>query len=104
MILLPPDFANDPFGRTHRPEAAAPFDRMHRVQLLDEFFSKLWRGEMPGDEARLFGSGGGTRWLIEGGPCGSLERDYWKVTQERRSTITPARLLALSKRRETNSN
>ena len=82
---------HDPFGRSRLPSA---FTREDRVRLLAEAAEALLRGEMPAPAARLFLAGALTAWLREGGRCGSLERDYLRVTQRERSKLTPQRLFA----------
>ncbi len=70
------------------------FDRAARVRLIGECAHALMRGELPGDAARLFVAGALVAWLEAGGRCGSLERDYLRVTQRERSRLTPQRLYA----------
>ena len=84
---LPPD----PFNRVRLP---GDFSREGRVALLAEAFRALIEGRMPSQEAAMFCGAGGMAWLQEGGRCGSLERDFWRVTQTERSTATPARVYA----------
>ena len=80
---------HDPFGRTKKP---ATFGREGRVRLLGEAALDLLEGRMPSTEARMFLGGALHSWLQEGGALGSLERDYFRVTGPRRSTLTPSRL------------
>jgi len=84
---------HDPFGRSALPPA---FDREARVRLIAEAAEALLAGEMPNAAARLFVAGALSAWLRDGGRCGSLERDFLRVTQRERSTLTPQRLLARS--------
>ena len=81
----------DPFGRSHLPPA---FDRAARVRLIDELARALLEGREPSAAARLFVAGALSAWLRDGGRCGSLERDFLRVTQRERSKLTPQRLLA----------
>lgn len=72
------------------------------MRLLAEAADALLAGRLPDASARLFLAGALSAWLREGGRCGSLERDYLRVTQRERSTMTPQRLLArVSARRAT---
>ena len=82
---------HDPFGRSQMP---AGFDRAARVRLIDEAAQALLEGRLPDDAARLFLGGALVAWLADGGRCGSLERDFLRVTQRERSRLTPQRLLA----------
>lgn len=84
---------HDPFGRSSLP---AGFDRAERVRLIAEAAAALLRGELPAPAARLFLAGALSAWLREGTRCGSLERDFLRVTPRERSTLTPQRLLAQS--------
>lgn len=72
----------------------AGFSRADRVRLIGDCARALMRGELPGDAARLFVAGALIAWLEAGGRCGSLERDFLKVTQRERSRVTPQRLYA----------
>lgn len=91
----------DPFGRSQMP---AGFDRAARVRLIDQAAQALLEGRLPDDAARLFVAGALAAWLRDGDRCGSLERDFLKVTQRERSTMTPQRLLARSASRATDDD
>ena len=82
---------HDPFGRSSLPPA---FDREARVRLLAEAAEALLAGRLPDPAARLFLAGALQSWLRDGGRCGSLERDFLRVTQRERSRLTPQRLYA----------
>lgn len=82
---------HDPFSRARLPR---DWSREGRVLLLAETFAALVDGRVPTREAALFTGGAGLSWLQRGGTLGSLERDFWRVSAPRRSTLTPARLLA----------
>lgn len=93
---------HDPFNRSRLPD---DFSREGRVRLLAEAAAALSRGELAEPAARLFLAGALTEWLRTGGRCGSLERDFLRVTQRERSTMTPQRVLAkLSARRGTDAD
>lgn len=62
--------------------------------MIDAVAEALLAGDMPEPAARVFVAGALQAWLREGGRCGSLERDFLKVTQRERSTMTPQRLYA----------
>lgn len=64
------------------------------MRLLAEAADALLAGRLPDASARLFLAGALSAWLREGGRCGSLERDYLRVTQRERSRLTPQRLFA----------
>lgn len=85
------DHLHDPFGRSQMP---AGFSRADRVKLIAEAAAALLDGRLPEPAARLFVAGALDAWLRQGSRCGSLERDFLKVTQRERSTLTPQRLYA----------
>ena len=81
----------DPFGRSSLP---AGFSREDRIRMIDAVAKALLAGDMPEPAARVFVAGALSAWLREGGRCGSLERDFLRVTQRERSTMTPQRVHA----------
>lgn len=91
----------DPFGRSRLP---GDFTREGRVRLIAEAARALLDGRLPSAEARLFLAGAIAAWLEAGGRCGSLERDYLRVTGRPRSRLTPQRLLARCERTATDDD
>lgn len=71
------------------------------MKLIASAAEALLAGRLPDPAARLFLAGALQAWLTQGGRCGSLERDFLRVTQRERSTLTPQRLFARSARRAT---
>lgn len=92
---------HDPFGRSRLP---ADFSREGRVRMLGEAAEALLAGRLPDASARLFLAGALQAWLAQGGRCGSLERDYLRVTQRERSRLTPQRLFARCARTATSDD
>lgn len=62
--------------------------------MIDAVAEALLAGDMPEPAARVFVAGALQAWLREGRRCGSLERDFLRVTQRERSTLTPQRVHA----------
>ena len=63
------------------------------MALLDEFRRRVLAGETPSRECLIFIASAIDGYLQSGGALGALERDFLRVTPQKGSRLTPAKLL-----------